>query len=95
MTDLVRLHAFVRGKVQGVRFRMFTLEASAKYKITGWVRNRYGGSVELMAEGEKIELENFLDLLKIGPSMSNVEKIEREWLPATGEFAKFKIRMTR
>jgi len=95
MTDQARLHAYVRGKVQAVRFRMFTLEAAAKYKLTGWVRNRYEGSVELMAEGDRLELEKFLDLLKIGPSMSNVEKIEREWLPATGEFTKFKIRMSR
>ncbi len=95
MTDQVRLHAFVRGKVQAVRFRLFTLEAAAKFKLTGWVRNRFEGSVELMAEGERKDLEKFLALLKIGPSMSNVERIEREWLPATGEFTKFKIRMTR
>jgi len=95
MTDNVRLHAFVRGKVQAVRFRFFTIEASSKYHLTGWVRNRFDRSVELMAEGDRADLERFLDVLKIGPSMANVEKIEREWLPATGEFDKFRIKMTR
>jgi acylphosphatase len=95
MTDQIRLHAFVRGKVQAVRFRVFTLDASSKYQLTGWVRNRFDRSVELIAEGEREDLEKFLELLKTGPSLSNVENIEREWLDATGEYKKFRIRMSR
>ena len=95
MTEKVRLHAFVRGKVQAIRFRLYTLDASSKYQLTGWVRNRFNRSVELIAEGNRADLEKFLELLKIGPSMSNVETIEREWLIATGEYKKFRIRMTR
>ncbi len=91
----IRLHAFVRGKVQGVRYRLFVLEASKKYELTGWVRNRFDRSVELLAEGNRQDLEKFLDLLKIGPSTADVETIEREWQPATGEFGKFRLRMTR
>lgn len=95
MTEKVRLHAFVSGKVQAVRFRVFILRTSANFQITGWVRNRFNRSVELIAEGERAELEKFLELIKIGPSHSNVEKIEKEWQTATGEFKKFRIRMTR
>lgn len=95
MAEKVRLHAIIRGKVQGVRFRLFTMETAANYPITGWVRNRFDRSVELMAEGDREELERFLDVLKIGPSMAHVETIEREWLPATDEFGKFRVRMTR
>jgi acylphosphatase len=95
MTEKVRLHAIVSGKVQAVRFRVFTLRTSTSFQITGWVRNRFNRSVELIAEGERSELKKFLEIIKIGPANSNVEKIEKEWQSATGEFNKFRIRMTR
>ena len=95
MTEKARLHAFVSGKVQAVRFRGFTLRTATNFQITGWVRNRFNRSVELVAEGERAELEKFLDIIKIGPAMSDVEKVESEWQTATGEFKKFRIRMTR
>lgn len=92
--EKARLHLFLSGKVQGVRFRLFTLESSSKFNINGWVRNRFNRNVEVMAEGNKEKLEKFLKLLEKGPPRSDVESIKKEWLPATGDFKKFRIRFT-
>jgi len=46
-----RLHAFVKGRVQGVGFRYFVLQSVEGLDLTGWVRNLYDGLVEVVAEG--------------------------------------------
>jgi acylphosphatase len=45
-----RLHARVIGRVQGVGFRYYVLNAAIELGLTGWVRNRRDGSVEVVAE---------------------------------------------
>lgn len=88
-----RLHVFFVGTVQGVGFRYTALNISRNFKMSGWVRNRSDGRVELVAEGEAEELENFLRA--IGDEMSGyVDRVERTWENASGEFGNFEIRPT-
>jgi acylphosphatase len=89
-----RLHAIVHGRVQGVGYRAFATRSAQQLELTGWVRNRYNGTVETVAEGERSVLETYLVDLKRGPASSNVTNIVEEWSPATQEFDQFKIRMT-
>ena len=42
----------IRGKVQGVWYRSWTVEQAAQRGLRGWVRNRQDGSVEAMFAGE-------------------------------------------
>ena len=65
-----RIHATVRGRVQGVSFRFFVQQNASKIGVNGWVRNRLEGSVELEAEGEKNKLEQLLAVIKQGPRNS-------------------------
>lgn len=44
-------HAVVEGRVQGVGFRYWTVQAAKAFGITGWVRNCSDYSVEIFAEG--------------------------------------------
>lgn len=90
----VRLHAIVEGRVQGVGFRYFVQEVAEMLDLTGWVRNRWDSSVEVMAEGEHDRLEKLLGALRQGPRASYVETVTPEWLPATGEFQRFSVRST-
>ncbi len=48
------------GDVQGVGFRYTTKGLARGFAVTGYVRNLPGGDVELVAEGEADEVENFL-----------------------------------
>jgi acylphosphatase len=92
--DQTRLHTIVEGHVQGVGFRAFVLEHALELGLTGWVRNRWDGTVEVMAEGSKMELEKLLAALRRGPSSYTSSGVHPEWLDATGEFTRFQVRMT-
>jgi acylphosphatase len=94
INDQIRLHATVHGKVQGVSFRYFVLDCAKRLDVSGWVRNRYDGTVEVMAEGDREKLEILVQDLNRGPNASNVTHVDHQWLETTGEFISFKIRMT-
>jgi len=83
------VHVIVEGHVQGVGFRYFVKECADKYKLTGWVRNRYDGSVELTAEGEKPNLDKLVEHLNIGPSRSIVTNVKPEWSHSLGLYEQF------
>lgn len=89
-----RLHAYIRGYVQGVGFRHHTMRSAGDLGLTGWVRNLRDGRVEVVAEGERSRLEELLAALRRGPISAEVEGIETEWTEASGEFVGFKVRRT-
>lgn len=92
--SITRLHATVHGRVQGVSFRYFVLECANRLGLSGWVRNRYDGTVEVLAEGNQGQLETLIQDLHRGSSASNVSSVDHQWDDATGEFNSFRIRMT-
>ena len=49
--------AVVRGRVQGVGYRLFALRGAQQLGLNGWVRNLPDGSVETFAEGEEAAME--------------------------------------
>ena len=92
--SICRLHARVTGRVQGVGFRYFVMGEADTIGLTGWVRNRRDGSVELVAEGEKEQLSNLVLSLNRGPRSSIVKDVKVEWLDGTREFSAFIPRST-
>jgi acylphosphatase len=90
--DAVRIRAVIRGRVQGVFFRGFTERSAAALGLQGWVRNRPDGSVEVLAEGSRADLQALLAALGRGPAAARVDAVETEWLEASGEFPDFRIR---
>lgn len=87
-----RLHAIVTGIVQGVNFRWYTKRHAANLDLTGYVRNRADGSVEIVAEGPRDALERLLDLVRVGPPAAVVDNVEVHWGIPTGEYPYFEIR---
>ena len=65
----------VSGRVQGVGFRYFALDAARRDGLQGYVANRDDGSVEAVAEGDAESLERFERALRRGPSRSRVEQV--------------------
>ena len=61
MVERQRLHIHYQGRVQGVGFRWAVREVAEGFDVTGWIRNLSDGRVELVAEGERHELESFQD----------------------------------
>jgi acylphosphatase len=83
--------AIVTGKVHGVGYRNFAYSQARLCKVTGWVRNQAGGSVEIYAEGLKGNLDEFLEALMKGPKLAKVLDVAVTWgaleAPSCGEFA--------
>lgn len=85
-----RLHAIVSGRVQGVSFRYYTTQTARHLGVLGWVKNLPDGTVEVVAEGDKANLEQLLDFLHKGPPSARVTNVQVDWQPATDEFSTFK-----
>lgn len=93
-TETLRLTATVEGRVQGVGFRYFVQQRAQALGLTGWVRNRWNGKVEVLAEGTRPQLEALLGALRQGPPAARVLGVQFEWQPASGEFGGFHVRRT-
>lgn len=89
-----RLHLLISGDVQGVGFRAWTKHFIAEHipELTGWVRNREDGTVEVVAEGLQSDLIKLVAACKKGPDVGLVEHTDETWTKATGEFVSFDIR---
>ena len=92
MTNLVRAHIWVKGRVQGVGFRAHVEYHARQIGVTGWVRNVGYDTVEAVAEGEREKVERFIETMKQGPNMSRVDESIVEWENPTGEFREFGVR---
>lgn len=86
-----RLHAIVDGRVQMVGFRAFAQRRAIALGLTGYARNRSDGAVEVVAEGPRERLEQFLAALQQGPSAARVEGVDHWWGEADGRFKSFHI----
>jgi acylphosphatase len=62
---MMRLTAYISGRVQRVGFRAKAVALAAKMGLVGMVQNRPDGRVLVIAEGEKAELERFAEALRI------------------------------
>lgn len=87
-----RLDAVVRGRVQGVGYRVFVLRAALELGLGGWVANLPDGAVRCVAEGDLASLETLVERLRRGPAAALVEQVLTAWPPPTGEFSSFSLR---
>jgi acylphosphatase len=87
-----RVHITVTGRVQGVGFRVFVLQAGVLLGLPGWVRNLGYDQVETVAEGTRTVLERFSEIVQAGPRAARVEDATVEWENPTGEFQRFDVR---
>lgn len=86
-----RVQARVRGVVQGVGYRANTAARARELGLSGWVRNRADGSVELIAEGPRAQLDALIQWCWTGPRFARVDSIDDEWSAASGEFREFEV----
>ncbi len=88
-----QLHAVISGRVQGVGFRFATRGKALSLGLTGWVRNRPGGEVELVAEGEEAAVESLFQWLHEGPPGARVDEVQvLSRGEAKASFPEFEIR---
>ena len=84
----------VSGRVQGVGFRWFVENEASKLGISGWVRNREDGCVEVLAAGTKTQLDSLYNVLKNGPRAARVDSVQVIEAEATEDLKSFRIEGT-
>ncbi|MBK5920808.1 hypothetical protein CCR80_07145 [Rhodothalassium salexigens] len=76
--DVVAKRLQITGQVQGVGFRAWAQGQAGDLGVTGWVRNREDGSVEVLAKAAAGTIDRFIDLCRQGPPAARVEAVTVE-----------------
>lgn len=92
--NAARVHVWVMGRVQGVGFRAYVAYRAKGIGLTGWVRNVGDDAVEALAEGTQEQVEQFIQVMKIGPRNARVDECRVESETPAGEFQSFEIRVS-
>ncbi len=79
-SNIICVHVFITGTVQGVGYRYSTVQEAQKLGIRGWVRNRLDGRVEAVFEGREPLIEQMLQWCHQGPSSAKVTDVTVETL---------------
>ena len=85
----------IEGVVQGVGYREFTRRAALRLNVSGWVRNRYNGSVEALVRGSPAGVEALIAEMRRGPRFAAVERLTAiEPKPPSDDGGTFVVRST-
>lgn len=86
------LHAIIHGRVQGVNFRYYTRRRARELGLTGYVRNLWDGTVEVVAEGQRSALDELLAFLHVGPQAAFVTHVHAQWSAPANNLNRFEVR---
>ena len=86
-----RLQVYYSGRVQGVGFRYAVKMTARGFEVTGTIRNLSDGRVELIAEGERSELEAFREAVRDAGLGGLIRQEVVQWGEATGTCRGFEI----
>ena len=81
----------VKGNVQGVGYRYFCYNRASSLNIKGYAKNLYDGSVEVIASGDKNNIEVFIGHLHQGPMMSQVRSVDITDIEEKIEYSGFRM----
>jgi len=88
----VAVRLLLRGRVQGVSFRYFTLRLARRLGLAGRVRNLPDGEMEVEVAGEAAKLEEFKAAVRQGPPGAAVTAMREEPLrPEDAAWESFEI----
>ena len=68
----------IRGRVQGVWYRAWTMEEATARGLSGWVRNRADGSVEALLAGEDAKVDDMILACHRGPPLAKVNSVSSQ-----------------
>ena len=75
-TQKVTMQGLIKGRVQGVFFRMETQKQACQLQLTGWVRNTPVGDVEVLICGDEADVDSMIEWLQQGPTLARVLAVE-------------------
>ena len=72
------MRLIIEGRVQGVGFRIFAVEAALRRNVRGWVRNRRDGTVEALLIGAEPDVAAMIAACREGPRLAQVTNLRTE-----------------
>jgi acylphosphatase len=88
-TELARLTAWVRGRVQGVGFRWCVRSQALSLGLQGWAENLMDGRVKVIAEGPQDACAQLLDFLSGPDTPGHVTAVTHRWDEPAGNLEGF------
>ena len=88
----MQIHILISGRVQGVGFRDFARRSAEKNGVRGYAKNLANSDVEVVAEGNRVALDEFLVMLKQGPPAGRVDRVQIDQFDRSEECTGFEIR---
>jgi len=86
-----RAGIIIHGRIQKAGYRDFIDEAAFNLNLTGQVKNLDDGTVQIICEGEKDNINKLLKVVNISQYPIRVEKIDVRYSEPTGDFKIFEI----
>ena len=86
-----RVRLIIEGRVQGVWFRDSTRRQAVRLGVSGWVRNRPDGTVEVLAKGPEDQVQKLVAWCHHGPTAARVSHVHEYPDAGVGEFDAFDI----
>jgi acylphosphatase len=90
--EIIRVHIWVKGRVQAVGFRAHVEYNALQIGVLGWVRNLGYNTVETVAEGTREQIDQFIEMVKKGPPSSRVDEARVEYETPTGHLSGFSVK---
>jgi acylphosphatase len=90
--ETIRVHIWVKGRVQAVGYRAHVEYYALQIGVFGWVRNIGYDTVEAVAEGTRTQVDQFIEMVKTGPTASRVDETRVEYEPTTGRLDGFTVK---
>jgi acylphosphatase len=78
MGEIVTIRVRIRGRVQGVWYRGWTVNQARRLGVSGWVRNRRDGSVEAVFSGPEQAVQTMVNLCREGPPAARVSEVAEQ-----------------
>ncbi|MDY0362446.1 MAG: acylphosphatase [Desulforegulaceae bacterium] len=91
MEDKKAVHLVIKGRVQGVAFRWYSMKKAVELEVTGYVKNNSNGNVEMFIEGKEKKVDSMLKWCKTGPPSADVQEVEEKVEDFFGKYSKFEI----
>ena len=73
---MIARHLIIKGKVQGVWYRGWTVSRAQALELAGWVRNLSNGDVEAWVQGPDEAVRRLIEDTHIGPPAAHVTQVE-------------------
>ena len=90
--EILRVHMWVKGRVQAVGYRAHVEYYALQIGVLGWVRNIGPDTVEAVAEGTRTQIDQFIEMVKTGPTAARVDEAHVEYEPTTGRLEGFSVK---